>query len=369
MVFKTEAAVCSWMLGMSNAPSNNTNTNIHSGTNSGSAVGRAASGRSPVRLVMIVALIMGLLASLVGTADATRIKAVAPDEDQATPFPDDGIIFGRAPTDGEFYTRQQLDGATRNDRRIEAEILAEFDVGSGMVRFLDEGDSVSTVIVGDKSTYRQIVDATTVGELFEAVAPPRTTMPAPVAEHRDAAVDILAGLGVSRGQVFENELIHEDDDWADECDDEEFDAWKSGFEGWAKLAVPGSFEFRQHRHFETEAAEVGNLHGYFGTVDEIWFGLCVVNGLFAIVDMERRGYDVVYGGEDGWVGNWVKIGGTDAMVHPGERYLYHNHTHYGPLRRVTIDSFGTAEYSGWEYFISGAGSDRFAPDDQITSNS
>ncbi len=335
-------------------------SNIHTNNNNTNA------RRSISRSVTAIALVLGLLLSLVSAANAAIIKAPGGDSDQGQPFPDDGIVFGEAPARNEIYlpVRDTVLSKIRDRSSVQTEILAEFDVGGGMIRFLDEGDSVSTVIVGGPKTYRAVAEATNLGELFEAVAPARTVMPTPVAQHSHVPVDILGELDHSRGPQFDNSMVVEDDDWADGCDDEEYDAWKNGFAGYVG---GGALEFNVSKHFQTDDATAPNLYGYFGTLDEIWLGVCMVDGLMTRVEMEKRTYNVIYGGEDGYVGDWDGIDNTEAYIYPGERYLYHNHTHYGPLRRANIEPFGSAQYTGWEYYISGAAADSFEPDDQLTN--
>lgn len=331
----------------------------------------ASARPSIARTVTAAALSLGMLLSsgaavgadqVLGGADQFKV-APGPGEDTAVPFPTDGVLFGEPPADHGQYLAIGRDAAQRNET-IDPAILAEYEVGSGFVRFIDEGDSVATVIKGDKRTFRAAAEADTLGELFEAVAPPRTRMPAPIAEAEHEPIDALAGLSRSQGFSLENELIVGEDDWANGCDDQEFNSWESSFGAWHGF-IFGNGTFSLSEHY-VGGASVPNQYGYFGTMDEIWFGVCMVEGIVAAVDMERRIYSTGFpDGEGGFeYGAWAPIAGTDALIGPGERYLYHNHSHYGPLRRSRLDSIGNANVTGWEYFISGAATDTFAPDDQ-----
>ena len=307
------------------------------------------------RSLAAVALAAGLLLSATGPAQAARLAV----DGQPRPFPEDGVLFGEPPARGEAYAVYQPPAD-----RTTSSVLAEFEVGGGMVRFVDEGDGVATVIAGDRDTFAAVAEAETVAQLFKAVAPPRTAMPAAVAEVGDERIDTLAWLGRQAGFTFDDELLVGEDDWADGCAGDSFDQWESGFGAWHGF-LWGSDVFSVSDHY-AGGATVGDLNGYFGTLDEIWFGTCLVEGIVSSVQMERRVYDIGFpDGEGGFLyGAWAPIAGTEANLSPGQRYLYHNHSIYSSLRRSEIRSIGSAGYTGWEYFISGAAADGFEPDDQ-----
>ncbi len=274
-------------------------------------------------------------------------------------FPVDGVLFGTPPQDLRStnlkYQVAESDSA----------IIAEFELEGGFIRFIDEGDSqVSTLIKGGYKTFKAIADAGTVGELFQKVAPKNAEMPELIQMAQlEPLTELKAIGGSSHSPTLEQEFEVGDDDWADGCAGDSLAQWTTAFNSWVGL-LWGDKSFSTSDHWSLGFGTVNNVYGYYGTIDEVWFAACMVEGVVAGVQMQRRYYS--YCDVNG-CGNWGPIAGTDALIGPGERYMYHNHSHYSPLRRVEIDSIGNAQYTGWEYFISGAGLDTFAPDDQYQS--
>ncbi len=284
-----------------------------------------------------------------------QLEVDSAGSDGAVPFPADGVVFGEPPKDHDVYLALATSAVS-----TKSEVVAEFDVGSGFVRFIDETDSVSVVIKGDTKTFRAASQASTLGELYVLVAPPHSRMPDPIADDMDEPIDIATGLRDSAGPTVDHEFVVGQDSWASGCDPDEFDSWESSFVNWHGFILGDAFSESEHY---ISGDELVALHGYFGTRDEVWFGVCMVQGKFSNVEMQRR----IYGNEENGIVSaiWGAIPGTAAELMAGERYLYHNHSHYGPLRRSQVVPHGHAtHYNTYEYFISGAAKDVFAPDDQ-----
>jgi len=290
-------------------------------------------------------------------------------EPRGNPFPDGGVLFGEPPED-EWSLNF---GAPTVEPR--SNIIAEYEVGDGFVRFLDEGDSVSTIVKGGFETFKSISGASTVGELFDMVAPKSTSIPVEIAKVINEPLEaMVAAGGIAEGPTLEHEFTFGDDDWANGCARDAVDQWEIQFNNWHGPLGWADDRFSTTGYYDFGPGVIDDLTlwGYFGNLDEIWFGVCIVQGGRAWVQMEHYtgignagGTPLPSGGYS--YGTWRTTKGTKAYLAPGERYLYHNHSIYSALRRGVIDPWTVIDQDGWELFISGAGSDAFDPDDQLQS--
>ena len=274
------------------------------------------------------------------------------------PYPANGVVFGTPPEDdGDLVF-------VVPEEQLGPPIIAEYEVSGGFVRFVNENNSVSTIVKGDRSTFDLIAKARTIGELFELVAPTRTSMPKEIAAARDEPFDgFVISNGSANGKTLESELEHGDDDWAEGCSGDSINLWEDNFNNWHGFFF-GDDSFSTTDYWDFGTGSINPVYGFFGLLDEIWAGVCEVSGGVTDVRMQHRTFDFC---DSQGCGNWEWIQGTEAVIGDGERYLYHNHSIYSALRRIKISSIGQANYSGWKYFISGAGTDTFEPDEQVTS--
>ena len=318
------------------------------------------STRSASPTIRTAAIAFTLLLSALPPVDARGPSVDGPltTHKQGKPYPDGGVLFGAPPDDVSSLAHAGPSVELRST------IIAEFEIAGGFVRFVDEGESVSTIIKGGRGTFEAVAGARTVGQLFDIVAPAGASVPAEIAPFRhEPLYDLIAGRGTASGATtFEEEFEFGADDWAEGCAGDGVSLWQDAFENWHGFQLGDDDFFSTTNHWDFGGGIVNDAHGYFGTLDEVWFGVCMVDGVLSAVEMERRYYDFCDGAG---CGNWGPIGGTYALIAPGERYLYHNHSIYSPLRRGVVNSIGDANVTGWEYFISGAGSDTFDPDDQF----
>jgi hypothetical protein len=120
-------------------------------------------------------------------------------EPRGNPFPDGGVLFGEPPED-EWSLHF---GAATVEFR--SKIIAEYEVGDGFVRFLDEGDSVSTIVKGSFETFKVISEAGTVGELFDMVAPKSTSISIQIAKVINEPLEaMVAAGGIADGLLLEH---------------------------------------------------------------------------------------------------------------------------------------------------------------------
>jgi hypothetical protein len=267
---------------------------------------------------------------------------------------DHQVLFGSPPDESILA---EYDGYVF-DR--ESRVIAEYEVGDGWVRFVDEGDSVATVIKGDSDTFGVVSGAGTVGELFYLVAPRGEQLPRRLAEVDHEPLDKLVSVADSaEGPTLEQEFDTGFDDWADGCSADAFDLWTSNFQAWHGW-LSGDEAFSATDFWDFGTGSGGRFNGYFGNQNQVWFGVCQLNFTFANVSMEQRVYVPC---DDSICATWEAIPGTSATIGFRERYLYHNHSIYAPSRRGSID-LGYSNNTPRQYFISGAARDSFAPDGQ-----
>ncbi|MCB1917465.1 MAG: hypothetical protein KDG52_17355 [Rhodocyclaceae bacterium] len=278
-------------------------------------------------------------------------------------YPADGVLFGTPPADDAVVEAQALASAAREA------IIAEYEVAGGLVRFVDEGDSVSTVVKGGARTFEVVATARTVGDLFVRVAPIGSVMPRRIAEVRKRPLDRLVAIGDgAEGPTLDNEVSKDEDDWAEGCSGDAIGLWQGAFEDWHGFLVLDDDTFSTSTHWDFGFGMANDAVGYFGSVDEIWLAVCMVSGVASQVQIEHRIYSTCDAVPGGWAcGSWAPVVGTTATLSAGERYRYHNHSIYSGLRRAEIVSIGNDDIYGWQYFVSAAGDDSFAPDEQLTS--
>lgn len=292
------------------------------------------------------------------------------------------LLFGPAAesqtVDTQKVQQEQIAFDFRSDQLqlattpVEAQVLGSFDVAGGKITFIDEGESVATVLAGGDAVFRTAHRAQSLADLYLTVAPRGERVPeAILVADRDREArghELVFGGGPAAGQLFSEDFEVGEDDWAEGCAWDSLEQWTAGFEDWSDdgnfVVGPNDFSSStMHDYGET----VGDINGYFGNLDSIWFGVCFSNGVTSSIQMQYRDFDTCYASGTSSTGFecgvWSPIPGTDALLSPGDRYLYHNHSTYAPLRRGNIDSIGTAQYTGWQYFVSGAATDNFAADD------
>lgn len=315
-------------------------------------------------IVSATIIVVLLLPSTSTAQDRNFSFGVAPahteiQELQAEKVAEDMVLFGTPPDDDIIRELANLS----NDS--ESRTIAEYDVAGGWVRFVDEGDSVSTIVKGGRETFAIVAGAGTVGELFYSAAPKGTTMPWEIANVSRESLDmVLTAEGHAGGPTLEQEFEYGYDDWSDGCSADEQELWESHFHDWHGPWTE-NFAFSTTDFWDFGSEPIGNAYGYFGNLDEIWFAVCSMNHFGSTqIHMEQL---VVSPCENSVCGIWEQIPGTSATLGSGERYLYHNYSIYSPFRRSSINPIGS-KLTGWKYFISGAGSDSFLPDDQWSPN-
>ncbi len=303
---------------------------------------------------------VGLLAAAAPSVGAVPLAGDGP---APSPAPNDGVLFGDPSAGTRYVVFDQPTTSPENHK-----IVAQYRVGTGFVRFVDEGDSVSTIIKGDRRMFSLLADARTVGNLFELAAPPNEEMPPELEAISDDVIDELVADQdkETQGIELESELSASTDDWADECDEDEHEQWRDSFNDWHDVGpVLAGDDFIYQEHLAL-GADPDPVFGYYSTLDEIWLGVCMVKGTIGVVEIDRYSFTNMAPDGQGW-GSWQTIVSTSLNLSPGERYLNHNHSHYGPMRRAEIRTIGEAGITGQEFFISAAGQDTFAPDDQLSS--
>jgi len=253
---------------------------------------------------------------------------------------------------------------------VVAQVIATFETDGGKITFIDEGTSVSTVLIGSKAVFKLAENSDSLAALYRAVAPRGESVPNAIlvsdATREREGRELVFGGGTTAGPTISEDFEEGDDDWANGCASDSINEWTEGFEEWSD---DGNFiinpnDFSHSAMYDLGKGTVGDLNGYFGTLDSIWYGACFVDGVVSSIQMEYRNFSICFASPTGWqCGIWSPIAGTQAILSPGERYLYHNHSTYSPLRRGSISSIGNANITGWKYFVSGAATDNFAADD------
>lgn len=255
---------------------------------------------------------------------------------------------------------------------VVAQVIGTFETDGGKITFIDEGTSVSTLLVGSNAIFKLAERSDSLAALYQAVAPrsepvPNVILVADANREREGR-ELVFGGGTTAAPTISEEFEVGDDDWAMGCASDSLYEWTEGFDKWSDVgnSIVGPDDFSHSDMYNLGKGTVGDLNGYFGTLDSIWYGVCFIDGVVSTIQMEYRDYSICYASPTptGWqCGTWSLITGTQAILSPGERYLYHNHSKYSALRRGSITSIGTANFMGWKYFVSGAATDNFAADD------
>ncbi|MEM9711554.1 MAG: hypothetical protein AAGA17_04965 [Actinomycetota bacterium] len=293
------------------------------------------------------------MTAIVGLALVTTTLASpaagSPDDvampDGAISVPADGVLFGEPHDEGRLPLRGERPVA---DAKA---VIAEYEVGDGTVRFIDEGDGVATVITGDAATFTELAEATTYGELFELVAPSRTPLPPALRDAADDELDVLAGTGLHARAIDEEIIEEEHDPWADGCT-ESFGNWYGEYLQWRNAILIGGHAMWWGEHLHA-GEDPDPMFGYFGNRDEIWFATCLREGVVATVNIEH------------WDGDsYVPLWQTGGTLSVGELYAYHSNAPYTALRRVQIRTIGVADYNPYEFYMAASARDTFEPDEQ-----
>jgi hypothetical protein len=276
------------------------------------------------------------------------------------PAPERRVLFAPPPTPADPVAP------------LTTELVAEFAAEGGMVRFVDEGDVVSTVVAGPPALFRRVGRAQTLRDLYLDLAPPGAEVPEAIAAAGEAPAPGLRfvapkAAGPTTSSVFEVD----EDDWAGGCDDGEYDQWIANFEAWHDvLAVSGAGGFAVSDHIEFEPGPAEDVFRYFGKRDEIWFAVCSVSSTSPTVSQVMiQWWDQDWFGGPGAGGEWQTLPAFTAAIDSGQRYLYHNASWYTPFRRARIHPVGEAQFTGFEYFVSAAGRNTSEADETLLNPS